>query len=78
MTLRQHLLFFLFPLDLLGSRKGFPVWALRAGAAPRSCSRQHGRPSRVEPRTAPSWCCLQNELGQKWQKDVEGLPHTSQ
>lgn len=40
MTLRQHLLLFLFPLDLVGSRKGFSVLALRADSAPKSCSQQ--------------------------------------
>lgn len=71
-TLRQHLLFFLLPLDL-GSGQG-----CSAGSARKSCSPQYGRPSWVELKAAPSWCSLQNELGQKWQNEVEGFPHTSQ
>lgn len=45
---------------------------------PGSCSPQRGRPSGAAPKAVPSWCSLQNELGQKWQNQAEGLPHTSQ
>lgn len=72
MTLHQPLLLLLLPLDFSGSGKGF------SALAPRSCSEQQGRPSGVELKPVPSSCSLQNELGQKWQNEVEGLPHTSQ
>lgn len=39
-TLRQHLLFLLFPLDLVGSGKCFSVSALLPNSAPKSCSQQ--------------------------------------
>lgn len=39
-TLRQHLLFLLFPLDFTGSGKGFSVSALLPDSAPKSCSQQ--------------------------------------
>lgn len=32
----------------------------------------------MERKAVASWCSLQNELGHKWQKEAEGLPHTSQ
>lgn len=77
-TLRQHLLLLLFPLGFVGSGQGFWAVALAADSVPQSCSQQQGRPSGVERKAAPSWCSLQTELGQKWQNEVEGLPHTSQ
>ena len=77
-TLRQHRLRRLFPVGFVGSGRGFAAWALAADSVPRSCSLQLGRPSWVALKAVPSWCSLQNELGQKWQNKAEGLPHTSQ
>jgi hypothetical protein len=39
-TLRQHRLLFLFPLDFPGSGRGLSVLALVADSAPKSCSQQ--------------------------------------
>ena len=78
MTLRQHRRRRRRPLALLGPGQGCSVLALRAGSARKSCSLQYNRPSWVELKAAVSWWSLQKELGQKWQKAVEGLPHTSQ
>lgn len=39
-TLRQHLLLFLFPLDFVGSGKGFSALALLMDSVPKSCSQQ--------------------------------------
>lgn len=64
-TLRQHLLFFLFPLDLVGSGKGFSVLALRADSAPKSCSQQHDRPSWVELKAVPLLVFLAKRIGAK-------------
>lgn len=78
MTLRQHRRRRRRPRALPGPEHGSSVLALRAGSARKSCSLQHARPSWVELKAAASWCSLQKELGQKWQKAAEGLPHTSQ
>lgn len=41
-------------------------------------SGQNHCPLRLHSSRASSWCSLQKELGQKWQKEIEGLPQTSQ
>lgn len=46
-TLCQHRLLFLFPLDFMGSGKGFSALALLMDSVPKSCSQQKDRPSWV-------------------------------
>lgn len=65
-------------LGLGGLRAGLLSLGTSGRLCLRSCSAQNDRPSWVEPKAVPSWWSLQKELGQKWQNEVEGLPHTSQ
>lgn len=73
-----HLLLFLLGLNLFSFLRGFSVFWVSTESTPRTCSEQHNCPFNVEFSTVLSWCSLQKEFGQKWQKETEGLPQTSQ
>jgi len=69
---------FLLGFNLFSFLRGFSVFWVSTESTPRTCSEQHNCPFKVEFSTVPSWCSLQKEFGQKWQKETEGLPQTSQ